>query len=52
MLKKMNETMMNETKEPGDNLNQEVVILDEKGYDITEFLCRCPNKTSDNNFGE
>lgn len=25
--------------------NQEVLILDESGYDIEWFLCRCPVKT-------
>lgn len=25
----------------------EVQIIDEKGYDIGAFLCRCPNKTTD-----
>lgn len=31
------------------NLNAEVVIIEENGYDIENFLCRCPVKSWEEN---
>ncbi|MDO4594995.1 MAG: hypothetical protein Q4B52_06395 [Tissierellia bacterium] len=45
--KKNNEQEKDNKEFNFDDLGIEFEIIDEEGYDIEQFLCRCSSKTSD-----